>query len=54
MRRLIFTLPLLFALALMLGQRSTAQTLINPPGSHDIAGLSSERLVVFEAFLRPG
>jgi hypothetical protein len=54
MRRLIFILPLLFALALMLGQRSTAQSVIDPPDSHDIAGSPSERLVVFEAFLRPG
>jgi hypothetical protein len=53
MRRLTFILPLLFAFVLI-GQRSTAQPLSDPPGSHDIATSPSERLVVFEAFLRPG
>ena len=53
MRRLIIVLPVLFAFALVLGQRSTAQSLVNLPEARDMASSSSERLVVFESFLRP-
>ncbi len=54
MRGLAFLLPLLAVFVLMFGQPSTAPSLAEPSDAVDTAAISSERLVVFEAFLRPG
>jgi hypothetical protein len=54
MRRLTFLLPLLVGFVLVFGQSSSAQSPTEPSDVYAIADLSSERLVVFEAFLRPG
>ena len=54
MRGLTFLLPVLAVFVLMFGQPSTAPFPTEPSEAYNTADNSSERLVVFEAFLRPG
>jgi len=54
MRGLIFLLPVLAVFGLMLEQPSPAPSPARISDAYVTADNSSERLVVFEAFLRPG
>ncbi len=54
MRGLATLVPVLAAVAIVFGQPATAPTPAKADDVHKIADISSERLVVFESFLRPG